>query len=60
MGFSQLESGIQSFPPCGGCVQRFGSEVQGLAVMGLENKEAQGHSRESALEKRTDRGEVAQ
>ena len=60
VGLGQGQGGVEAFP-AGGCgLQGFSGEVKGLAVMGLQHKQAQGHRAQTALKQGTNGGEIAE
>ena len=60
MTVAKAEGCIQSLPSRRRGVEGFSGEVEWLAVMGLQHKQAQRHWRDTAVEQCPDRGEVAQ
>ena len=60
MALAQQQGAVETLPAVGCGIEGFSCEVEGLAVMGLQHKQAQGHRRDAAVEQRPDRGEVAE
>ena len=60
MGPAKAKGCIEALPAGGGGLKGVCGEIQGLAVVGLEHEQAQGHRRDAALQQGPDRGEVAE